>query len=196
MKKFLSILMALLVLLSLTVFSFADDLPGATVVGNETLGYIDFASCRDVLGEPQADYVYNFVIVSSSDQYNLARIMITYESCGSNSDFNAVKGYIRNQYTSRASDDDRYNYSNLKEENIVLGGMPAYKISAEKGDLYGFCDTYSYVSYAFANSVNGFVHIQLVAPKEGWKNSDGSDFRPTIAELSAIVENTYTRTRP
>ena len=149
-----------------------------------------------MLGEPQADYVYNFVIVSSSDQYNLARIMITYESCGSNSDFNAVTGYIRNQYTSRASDDDRYNYSNLKEENIVLGGMPAYKISAEKGDLYGFCDTYSYVSYAFANSVNGFVHIQLVAPKEGWKNSDGSDFRPTIAELSAIVENTYTRTRP
>ena len=111
MKKFLSILMALLVLLSLTVFSFADDLPGATVVGNETLGYIDFASCRDVLGEPQADYVYNFVIVSSSDQYNLARIMITYESCGSNSDFNAVTGYIRNQYTSRASDDDKYNYS-------------------------------------------------------------------------------------
>ena len=42
--------------------------------------------------------------------------MITYESCGSNSDFNAVTGYIRNQYTSRASDDDRYNYSNLKEE--------------------------------------------------------------------------------
>ncbi len=61
--------------------------------------------------------------------------------------------------------------------------------------MYGFCDTYCYVSYAFANSANGFAHIQLVAPKEGWKNDDGSAFRPTVDELSSMIESTYTRTR-
>ena len=85
----------------------------------------------------------------------------------------------------------------LSNQAVVeaLDGLPAYKISGEKGDMYGFCDTYCYVSYAFANSANGFVHIQLVAPKEGWKNDDGSAFRPTVDELSSMIESTYTRTR-
>lgn len=192
MKKNLPILLALLMLLALPVSAFASD----TTIGNDTLGYFDFASCSEVLGEVQIDNTYNFATVSSTDQYNLARIMVIYESCGNNSDFNSVTGYIRNQYTSKASDDDRYNYSNIKEEQIQLGGLPAFKISAEKGDMYGFCDTYSYISYALANGVNGFVHIQLVAPKVGWKDVNGNDFRPSIDELSAMVESTYTRTRP
>ena len=192
MKKILSMLLALLMFSVLAVSAFADT---ATTAGTDTLGYIDFASCRDVLGEAQVDDAYNFMIVSSSDSLNLARIMITFEDAGNNTDFNAVKAYILNQYTAKAFDDDRYNYTNIVEEQVELGGLPAYKISAEKGDVYGFCDTCSYVSYALANSAGGFVHILLAAPKD-WKNDDGTDFHPTIAELSAIIENTYTRTRP
>lgn len=192
MKKILSVLFVLMMVLYLMAVCFADT---ETSVGTDTLGYFDYASLRDVLGEAQVDDVYNFMIVSSSDSSGLARIMVTYESAGNNPDFNAVKIYIRNQYTSKACDDDRYNFSNIKEEETTLGGLPAYKISGEKGDMYGFCDTYCYVSYAFANSANGFVHIQLVAPKEGWKNEDGSAFRPTVDELSSMIESTYTRTR-
>ena len=189
MKKILSMLLALLMLSALAVSAFAD---AGTTAGTATLGYIDYAACGNVLGEAQVDDVYNFMIVSSTDSANLARIMVTYESAGNNTDFNTVKGYIRNQYTSKASDDDRYNYRNIVEEQIELGGLPAYKISAEKGDMYGFCDTCCYVSYALANSANGFVHILLAAPKD-WKNDDGTDFHPTIDELTAIVESTYTR---
>ena len=201
-KKILSILLAMLGLMSLSVTSFSDDAQlnstaeTAVIVGTDTLGYIDLASCRDVLGEPQIDNVYNFAAITSTDQFNLARITILYENCGNNSDFNAVKGYILNQYNSKSSDDDRYNYKVLAEEQAEVGGLPAYKISAEKGDLYGFCDTYSYVSYVFGNTANGFVHIQVVAPKDGWKDENGNPFRPSIADLCAVVENTYSRTRP
>lgn len=192
MKKYGSLLLALLALLSLSASAFA----GSTTFGNDTLGYIDFASCGELFGEAQIDNTYNFATVSSNDQFSLARITVIYENCGYNSDFNAVTGYIRNQYNSKPCDDDKYNFKVLSEENTTLAGLPAFKITAEKGDLYGFCDTYSYVSYALANSSAGFVHIQVVAPKDGWKNADGSDFHPTIDELCAIIENTYTRTRP
>ena len=202
MKKILCILLALLALPSLSLPSFSEDAPlnsaveTAIIVGNDTLGYINLASCGDVLGEAQIDNTYNFAAISSTDRYNLARITILYENCGNNSNFNAVTAYIRNQYNSKASDDDRYNYKILAEEQAEVGGLPAYKISAEKGDLYGFCDTYSYVSYVFGNTANGFVHVQLVAPKDGWKDDYGNAFRPSIADLCCIVENTYSKTRP
>ena len=117
MKKNLSMLLALLMFSVLAVSAFADT---ATTAGTDTLGYIDFASCKDVLGEAQVDDAYNFMIVSSSDSLNLARIMITFEDAGNNTDFNAVKAYIRNQYTAKAFDDDRYNYTNIVEEQVEL----------------------------------------------------------------------------
>ena len=189
MKKNLSLLLALLMLLALPVSAFASD----TIFGTDTLGYFDYASVRDVLGEAQIDSVYNFASISSTDQYNLARITVLYENCGNNTDFNAVTGYIRAQYNTRPADDDRFNYKVLSEENIQLGGMPAFKISAEKGDLYGFCDTYSYISYVLANSASGFVHIQVVAPKDGWKDDNGNPFRPSLDDLCSMIESTYTR---
>ncbi len=195
MKKFLSAFFAVLMLLALPVFSLAENSgDGAdTKVGTRTLGYFDYAACRDHLGNPQSDESYHFASVSSTDSLNLARIVVNYERCGNNSDFSAVTGFIRNEYLSRPYDDDQYNYTILGEEEIEIGGMRAYKISAEKGDLYGFCNGYSYVSYALANSADGFVHIQLVAPKDGWKNEDGTDFHPTIAELCSVIETTYTK---
>ena len=170
-----------------------------TSAGKETLGWIDFSSFADVLTEVGINKVEE--IMSVSDKANLANIQLRLLRLG---DYNPSFEDIRDEYIRKYHYDavgkeipEAENvYKNLKDTELELDGVPAYKFSFEIPDTMGRCETLSCAVYVTTNAAGECVRINAYAPKEGFPDADGNPYRPGIEDLCAIIENTYTRIEP
>ena len=166
-----------------------------TTAGKESLGWIDFSSCGDILKEPYYAPMEEYMSIASSDGRTGISIRLL-EYGDQKPDLEKVSNDLLRKYTidnlGKPMQDSENPYHDVESTMIELDRRPAFKITFWIDHPYEEKSMVLYAVYTTENAAGGFVKISASVVEDREKEAAGPGHHG-IADLCAIVENTYTR---
>ena len=157
------------------------------IIGNDTLGWIDWTEFIGKLHVIKNEEEY---ISLGSDDGRVTIAMGLVDTEGNDVQLDEAATVVWHRLR------DEEGIENIKGAQSSLGGQEALQVYGEKAYEEYDGQILTTVAYIRAIDDGQYVSVIMTAPQQGWKDDDGTLYRPHIYELNEFIKVKYFLEQP